>query len=286
MLAKGRGGLVWTPMEWQILTDYATQAYRQAMHHGRSVVDRDVLIAVMQACEALRTAASQRAAPPAACASDGVAGDLEEPPGWTTGWTTVPPALTPEMGMAVCRQLAALVHDVPPEALPQCQARLAAEQATLLQLALRGYWYTTEVSILDAPEAEGPPACFPLTSTRTAFGRCLPLLAGHRLSMVLALTALPLDLALRTAVDWLDLVTLVECTQAAAMAGTVRTPLGTLTWTGSHDGPRLYHLTIERWQLTVSAEDFAGLAALVQQAMAQPDLRLHLERLAFVYGRI
>jgi hypothetical protein len=190
------------------------------------------------------------------------------------------------MGYAVCRQLAALVRDVPPEALPQCQAQRATAQATLLQLAVRGYWYGAGMSILDTPETTGAPACFPLTSTRTAFGRCLPLLAGHRLSVVLAPTALPLELALRTAVDWLDLVTLVACTQAAGVAGTVRTALGTLTWTGAHDGPRLYQLTLGPCQLTLSPEDFAGLAALVQQAMAQPDLRLALEQLAFVYGCI
>jgi hypothetical protein len=140
---------------------------------------------------------------------------------------------------------------------------------------------------LCAPSATAEaPACFPLRVTCTAFGRCLPLWAGPHLSVVLALTARPLELALRTVVEWLDLVTLVECTQAAAVAGTVRTQLGTLAWTGSHAGPRVYHLTFERWQLLLSAEDFAGLTALVQQATAQPDLQLALEQLAWVYGRI
>jgi hypothetical protein len=151
---------------------------------------------------------------------------------------------------------------------------------------VRGSWYATGASLCDPPKTGEAPACFPLRATCTAFGRCLPLWTGPHLSVVLALTARPLELALRTAVEWLDLVILVACTHEAAVAGTVRTQLGTLSWSGSLAGPRLYQLTLGRWQLLLSAEDFAGLAALVEQAMAQPDLRLALEQLALVYGRL
>jgi hypothetical protein len=165
---------------------------------------------------------------------------LDALPGGMLEQMALPHHPTPEMGAAVCRQLAALVHAVPLDALPHCQAQLAAVQASLLHLAVRGYWYATRASLCEPPKTGEAPACFPLRVTCTAFGRCLPLWAGPHLSVVLALTARPLELALRTVVEWLDLVTLVACTHEAAVAGTVRTQLGTLSWSGSHHGPRLY----------------------------------------------
>jgi hypothetical protein len=71
------------------------------------------------------------------------------------------------------------------------------------------------------------------------------LLAGHRLSLVLALTTAPLAMALRTYVDWLDLVTLVEHVQPTRGAvGTGRTLLGTLAWAALDHGLRAYQLTL------------------------------------------
>jgi hypothetical protein len=124
MVAKARATLVWTPAEWHCLTHYATEAYRHASRQGRSVVDRTLLLAVMQACAALRphgqmgTLTCQRGqgqdtGPPQA-APDGITDLLDG----TQAWAPVPPQPTPEMGVAVCQQLAALVHAVPPDALP------------------------------------------------------------------------------------------------------------------------------------------------------------------------
>ena len=84
-----------------------------------------------------------------------------------------------------------------------------------------------------------------LPAIRMAAGRCMLLLAGHRLSLVLALTTAPLAIALRTYVDWLDLGTLVEHAQATREAvGTVCTPLGMFAWAALDHGPRAYQLTL------------------------------------------
>jgi hypothetical protein len=276
MLAKWRGAMRWTPAEWQVLVAYATQAYLQAIRQGRSVVDRAVLSAVMQASETFRTAASP-----------GTTGAPADTAGRVHVWAAVPPHPTPDLGVAVCQQLATVLHAVPPAVLSQCQAQLTAVHAPLLQLAMRGYWSVVGTPVLETPAREATLACFPLTQTCTAFGHCLPLLAGPHLRVVLTCTGLPLALALRTAVDWLNLVTLVEYAHTAtAEGGTVRTALGRLSWAAPVQGPRQYQMTLDRWQLTLSGADFAGLAALVQQAMAQPDLRRHLEDLSYMYGRL
>jgi hypothetical protein len=113
------------------------------------------------------------------------------------------------------------------------------------------------------------------------------LLAGHRLSLVLALTTAPLAIALRTYVDWLDLGTLVEHAQATREAvGTVRTPLGMLAWAALDHGTRAYQLTLRQVRLTLRPEDCAGLAALLQAVQAQPALCPHLAQLAYIYGRL
>ena len=87
----------------------------------------------------------------------------------------------------------------------------------------------------------------------------MPLLAGHRLRLVLTLTTPPLEVALWTSVDWLDLGTLVEHAQATgAEGGMIRTPLGPRTWAALDHGPRVYQLTLGPVRLTLRPEDFAG----------------------------
>ncbi len=49
LLAKWRGAQAWTPAEWRVLTDYATETYAQAVRHGRSMVDRACLVALVHA---------------------------------------------------------------------------------------------------------------------------------------------------------------------------------------------------------------------------------------------
>ena len=287
------GAPAWTPAQWHCLAAYATQAYAHALRHGRSVVDRPLLLALWQGVEALGARSQRRPPAPQEApeqvlrpAGGGPSGTADTP-GWGTAGAVVPPVPTPEMGYAVCRQLAAVVREASGRALAPCQAGWAPFLAALLQLALRGYWYTAGASILDTPGVEEVPACFPLTDISTAAGRCVPHVAGHRLSLVLALTTPSLEVAVRTYVDWLDLVMLVESAQATGEeVGTVRTPLGTLTWAAPDHGSRMYQLTLGQVRLTLRLEDFRGLVALLQAVQAQPALRSYLVQLAYVYGRI
>ncbi len=115
----------------------------------------------------------------------------------------------------------------------------------------------------------------------------MPLLAGHRLRLVLTLTTPPLEVALWTSVDWLDLGTLVEHAQATgAEGGMIRTPLGPRTWAAPDHGPRVYQLTLGPVRLTLRPEDGAGRVTLLQAVQAQPALCPHLAQLAYVYGRM
>jgi len=148
-----------------------------------------------------------------------------------------------------------------------CQGRLAPCPAALLQLAWRGYGSTAGASILEVSAAAAL-TWLPLPAVRTAAGRGVPLLAGHRLRLVLTLTTPPLEVALWTSVAW----AVWSARRWARSPGLRRTIA--------------YQLTLGRVRLTLGPADFAGLVGLLQAAQAQPALRPHLSQLAYVYGRM
>lgn len=168
---------------------------------------------------------------------------------------------------------------------------LAPYLETLLLVALRGYFVANETSLFD--DLARPHGSTQLFYQRlphfknnhfefTPFGFKRDLMARLHLNDFCC----TLDLS-----SYVKVTEFVHLVWAAAQSddemGSVRIEPFRITWQArDHNEPRTYILNDERVQLTFSADKMRAFSDLLTEAVSDPDLRVHMERLAFVYGRI
>lgn len=293
--AKWHGGQELTRAEWTCLADYGYRAYSYAALGARSLVDRTLLAANLQAFGALLQLRQVHA--PEACDPEAdryFLGNL----GWhgspdlatrlTDVLTTLGAAPDPNVGYFGSRNLYTTLRDDTWLAHVPLHAALAPYLEALLLVAIRGYWYEEQTPLRPEAPSDTSDFAFPLSSTHHARYTLAPRADAHQISVALELGQAPAFLmALDNYVEFTEFAELVTRARAAdEPSGGLRLGGFDLMWDPQAAGARVYIITCGRFRFVLSAEEVMALDDLFREACAKPDVRAHLARLAFVYGRI
>jgi hypothetical protein len=258
-------------------------------------VDRTLLAANFQAFGALLHA-RQIYAPEAidAEADRYFLGNLGGPgsPDLSTRLTEVIAALGtaphPYIGSFGSRNLHAMLRDEAWLTQIPLHATLAPYLEALLLVAVRGLWYEEQTPLQPEGLGDGVGSRFPLSATRHDRYTLAPLAGDDHLSVALELGQdPPFLMALNNYVEFAEFAELVACARAVHEPyEELRFGSFDLLWAPQEAGARRTILTSGRFRFFLSEAEVTALDDLFQEACAKPDVRAHLARLAYSYGRI
>jgi hypothetical protein len=150
----------------------------------------------------------------------------------------------------------------------------------LLQVAIRGYWYSDRSALIEP--TKGPEAWPKHLSPVQQGPISLSALVGEH-SASLALES-SVHHSVITANSFVEVEDLAEVTRLAAAGQEVRGEV--FQWGKLLEAPPRFMLTTERAVWHFEADDFASLAQALESLFREPLVASLVERLRYVYGRI
>lgn len=162
----------------------------------------------------------------------------------------------------------------------QLAMTLGPYTSALLQVAIRGYWYSERAKLIEpgdvadawpkraGPVRQGP---FSLSAWAQEEGASLAVDSSVHHSVI-------------TANSFVEIEDLIEVTRLAVAGHEVRG--AAFQWGKLVEKPTRYMLTTERAVWFFDGEDFAALAKALDSLFREPSMAALVERLRYVYGRI
>lgn len=207
--------------------------------------------------------------------------DAKTLPDFVERWIALlPDAPTPIQAEFASRNLLTYLRDekVPDET--QVTKTLGPHLAGLLQVAIRGYWYSDRAALVEPTKA---PDAWPkhMSPVRQGPISLSALVREHGASLAVDSSA---HHSVITANSFVEVEDLAEVTRLAAAGQEARGEA--FQWGRLSDSPKRFMLTTERAVWHFEPDDFAALAQGLDSLFREPSMAALVERLRFVYGRI
>jgi hypothetical protein len=281
-----RSGKTLTLADLQLLAELSNAAYQRCRRH---FVSRDLLAANVSAFRdavLISTRGKGKGIEPEQryfLGNLGASQDIEAKTladfveKWTASLSDSPTSSQAEFAS---RNLLTLLRDETFSDDAQLAKTLGPHIPALLQLAIRGYWYSERSALID-PTKESD--SWPRNMSPVQNGR-ISLSAVVRESGASLAVDSSAHHSVITASSFVEMEDLAEVTRAAAAGQEIRGEA--FQWGKLSEKQTRYVLTTERAVWFFDAEDFAALAKCLDSLFREPSMAALVERLWFVYGRI
>ena len=295
ILSKRRDHIALTQAEWIFLAESVHQAYRAAGEH-RDGVARDLLVDIFRTFKAVIQLQKRQYGKFRDDQSDrhymsyfGQYGDDIEA-GVEAAITALPAFPSSVIAQDGSRNLYHVLADQELDMIG-LHTDLAAYFEALLQVALRGYFIAHGTALLDDPDQPRVNTLFSyqkLPNFENDDFVLTPVGFEHDLVARLSFNDFAWTMELSSYVELTELAHLVwAASQSDEERGAVRSDPFRISWQSrDENGLRMYVVNDERVSLTLSADRMRALSDVLTGAVSDPDMRVHMERRALVYGRI
>jgi hypothetical protein len=286
MVGAWRSGKILPLADLQLLAQLANTAYQSCRRH---FVSRDLLVANVSAFRdavLLSTRGKGKGIEPEQryfLGNLGTSQDIEAKTlaEFVEKWIALlPDSPTSCQAEIASRNLLTFLRDETISDETQLARTLGPHISVLLQLAIRGYWYSERSALIDPTKETDS---WPRNMSPVQHGR-IALSAVVRESGASLAVDSSAHHSVITANSFVEMEDLAEVTRVAAAGQEVRGEA--FQWGKLSEKQTRYVLTTERAMWFFEADDFAALAKCLDSLFREPSMTALVERLWFVYGRI
>ena len=295
ILSKRRDHIALTQAEWIFLAESVHQAYRSVGEY-RDGVARDLLVDILRAFKAVIRLRKRQYGKLRGDQNDhrymsyfGHHGDDIEA-SVEGAIATLPAYPSPAIAQEGSRILYHVLVDYELDRI-DLHTDLEAYFEALSQVALRGYFIANGTALLEDPDPPRISAWFSNqkpTEFKIDDFVLKPVGLEHDLMARLSFNDFAWSMDLSSYVELTEFAQLVwTAAQSDEGRGAIRSDPFRISWHRRGDNRlRTYVIHDERASLTFSTERMSALSDVLTAAVSDPDIRVHMERLTFVYGRI